>query len=177
MKKLIIFLITAITILSCKKNSALSETEVLTSDNPAIRQVFNESNVALQKNMYRLLSVNEKLEVWDKKFALLLSSNKLNDNQKVFIKGIKNDLSLYFSKNYKISEVDNKNLKDKAVQLFGVNEAFNILANVNEAQPLIIQPPPDCSCSRASDYCDGTSSCSFAHCTDTNGGWWYPMAI
>ncbi len=84
--------------------------------------------------MYRALTPNEKFQLWNYKFATLLASGKLNAMQIHFIQEIKNNLSSDLFTNNSNLKMDAEKIKNEGIQLFGVTEAFKILADINGAK-------------------------------------------
>lgn len=166
----------ALIFVSCKKQNNSAE---IIDQSSAIGQVFSTKNYEAQKNMYKSLSADEKLQIWQLKYNQFLASETLTKEQRslvVKLKGLlKKDVFSTESNEYK-SNIQAKEgvIKNEAIKLFGISGAYNLMANLNNEN---LYPPGqgDCDCSRASDWCASGHSCVREGCRiipDDCGWWW-----
>ena len=172
MRKLRMYAI-ALTVLclSCNKNEEFKENEIQLS-RAAIKMLLKEPDIHAQRNMYNLLSINEKATVWQEKFDSVIAGN-LNQQQYEFVSKvramIRPELFDKSSSAFHLFDQQEKMLHEEAVRIFGKTGAFNLLASVNKNQ----YPPGagDCDCSTKSDWCPSSSiaGCVRLDCKTTTG--------
>ncbi len=170
MEKIIISIAFLTIIFGCQKSNT-NQVFNLKINQGAIQQVLSENDVYLQKSMYRALNENERFEIWNKKFEALLSSGKLNIQQAEFITFLKNTISpSFFKGNTTRRTLDGDFIKNKGIELFGVDEAFKILASLSSPQSDYKQQwNKNCSCSHTSQWC-GNGTCPFDACNESSLG-------
>ena len=165
------YLILSITVFfsSCKKNSEIipgTEEELTT---PAINQILATNNILQQRNMYKLLSPEEKVEIWKIKFSKFMKHPSLNEDQVHFINKISTLLNAdIFSNKSKLNEYE---IKGEAIKLFGVAGSYSLLATLKTVpEPSLVEPGGGtCSCSGASDWCGSRAACYTLGCSYSSG--------
>lgn len=162
----------SITFSSCSKVEISDAKSTLRFDNSALNQVVFEKNSHLQKVMYNSLSASEKLELWSKKFDIILNSRKLSSAQRTFLIEIKGILNTNLFENSNTNKFDDRLIKQKAFELFGVDEAYNILSTLRTetdlGEPQYFQPTTECVCSIESSWC-GNILCGQDICREGSG--------
>ena len=109
--------------------------------------------------------------------------SNLNAEQLYFIddciKFLEEDIySKRHEEKYKIFRLNSENLKDRAIKLFGINTAFELIASLNftplkgenSITPLDYPGERDCKCSIISDWCSGNLDCWMAPSDPTSTG-------
>ncbi|MGC4104543.1 bacteriocin fulvocin C-related protein [Ferruginibacter sp.] len=176
--KLLALFITIVAI-SCKKTATKKEDDQSITNESSISQVLLSENLQEQKNMYKLLTANEKAVIWKRKFEKALTNKELTAEQKAFITKIKEtiDPQLFSQdKTYFIKTLNEKEIKSTAIKLFGISTAHALLCSISNQAVLdasTLNPslaPQKCTCSKSDDWCDGALTCQSAGCTDTSGG-------
>lgn len=174
-------LIALISLFSCSKNKDTFTTKEPSIDYLALKQIFEAKNYEAQKSMYSTLNPNEKNEIWKMKYENLVASTKLSIDQVSFVKELKSLLNTdVFEKTDNLYKTTLKlregEIKENAINLFGISGAYNLLANLTELS--LAEYPPgsgDCDCSRSSDWCPSGHSCVRQGCRVIQGdcGWWW----
>lgn len=154
---------------SCTKHEG-HEKLSLNFKNPAINQVFMQENLQLQKIMYNSLSPNEKVELWSKKLDAVLDLRRFSKVQRKFIMEVKEILNPNLFEYGNINNFDDQIIKQKAFELFGVDESRNILSSlsINNPELNFAQPTADCICSVESSWC-GNIACGYDFCKEGSG--------
>lgn len=180
MKKLTLLFLVGITLFSCKKNDSfqneLQNEGALKFESAALNEVVLAKSTQEQKQMYLALSAKEKLEIWIKKLQELLSSGKLNPEQKIFIENLLAMLTeeLFEPGSEAQAAFNSETIKQQGIELFGFDVAFAILGTLdpNEKKLQIFSgaSAEDCGCSTESDWCSGDSKCSYLSCDGSLAG-------
>ena len=139
---------------------AYGRTEI---DKQAISQILGTTNKENQKTMYRALNHFEKNHIWQQKFDNYRSNMELTQEQDEFIKFVTNQLSpqLFEKGSAAALQLNEKEIREKAINLFGVNEAafiFADLALVSNDDPSSLMAV-GCKCSTRSDWCATYMNC------------------
>lgn len=171
--KLVIPFLTLILASACSKTN-------IRDNSTAVKEVLEAKDQVLQKSMFRLLTIQEKSEVWQSKFMNYLEKNKLNEQQRIFVveisKIIKPELFDYSNHSYRKSTGESS-IRKRTAELFGSEESYNLLATLSilkKTTPDIIGvrtgPFGNCSCSQTSDWCHDVLTCRSFICKTTSGG-------
>ena len=151
---------------SCSKNEEMQTKSVdgVTNINKqAILQILSTPDKESQKTMYRALNNYEKNDIWKQKFDYYLLNKQLALEQNDFIKSIANQLSpqLFVDGSTQSSLLNEKEIKENAIKLFGVNEAALIFADLSLSsnnRTASLQSGA-CKCSTGSDWCATYMTC------------------
>ncbi len=122
--------------------------------------------------MYLSLTAAEKLSYWQKKFDKLIADGKLNENQNIFLSNLKNTLTedLFVLGSATQEQFNDEVVKQNAIELFGVDEAFAIIASVGMPHLELQRWYKDCVCSGRSDWCGSKSACGYGTCNGSSWG-------
>jgi hypothetical protein len=155
MKKLILTLGIVLSLLS----SCTTDDTVTNQENSKITSVLKEKNYDTQKLMYRMLSKEEKQEIWVDKIDVLISDSSLSGQQVSLLNDLKNHLNvtLFDTKSNNderevFKTVYAKDFLNKAKSLFSyeyVSENFFTI-NGNLSLAKLADTKPVCSCNQTS---------------------------
>lgn len=178
MKK-IIFLSICIATFSCSKKDS-----VIPALNEASSQVLKTNDQDLQRSMFRLLTPDEKANIWINKYNEYLKSSKLSDAQAIYIQSLIDIIKpeMYINSDKYFLSINEPLLKEQAIKLFGFKEARSLLTTLSR---WIEDEEVDdgsgggggvsCSCNKKDSWCQTGLSCSTWACTASldGCGWWW----
>ncbi|WP_396167159.1 bacteriocin fulvocin C-related protein [Flavobacterium sp.] len=166
MKKLILTLGIVLSLLS----SCTTDDTVTNQENSKITSVLKEKNYDTQKLMYRMLSKEEKQEIWVDKIDVLISDSSLSGQQVSLLKDLKNHLNvtLFDTKSNNderevFKTIYVKDFLNKAKSLFSEDYVYNNFFTIsgNNSSSKLYDSKPICSCNQGSMWSCGmaTSTC------------------
>lgn len=155
MKKLILTLAIVLSLSS----SCTTEDDTTKQGNSKITSVLKEKNYDTQKIMYRMLSNEEKHQIWEDKLDVLISDSSLNSQQIYLLNDLKNHLNVNLFENKSNNDerevfktIYAKDFLNKAKSLFTyeyVSENFFTI-NGNLSLVKLADTKPVCSCNQTS---------------------------
>lgn len=165
-------------IFSCKKQD-----NVTPALNEASIQVLKTNNQDLQRSMFRLLTPDEKANVWINKYNEYLKISKLSESQAIFIKSLIDIIKpeMYINSEKYFLSINEPLLKEQAIKLFGFKGAKSLLTTLSrwiEDEEVDDETGGGgggvgCSCNKKDDWCS-PMKCSTWECNPTldGCGWW-----
>jgi hypothetical protein len=176
MKKLLIVLpFILFGIIGCNKSGTVDNLNNYENLTNTQQVVLKEPNEDLQRNMFRLLSAEEKSQLFITKYANILKNENLNALQVAFVKKIQAFVSpaMYKSNTKPYVEAD---IKAEALSLFGIKKATRLLASLDTRLDAATMDEfsdvntPNCHCSTGSDWCGSSTFCSTSVDCKSKGG-------
>ena len=175
LKLLVLLLVIAIS--SCNKNQDSTIDQSKNVNQEAISQIQNTSGFDNQKTMYRTLNKYEKSQIWTEKFSNYISKPNLNKGQIEFIKSIMSIIKpeLFEKGSLLVSSLNEREIKAKAIENFGVNEATFLFADIamvntnNESGSFVSEEGSGCKCAQNHDWCGTYTTCQPWICTPQSG--------
>lgn len=188
MKKLILTLGIVLSLFSsCSNDDSLKNEE-----NSRISAVLKEENYDAQKIMYRMLSNEEKLQLWQDKLSTMILNDGLNEKQINLIQDLKAHLNANLfdnsgnnDKREIFKNVYAKDFLNKSQSLFTPKYFTESFYNISNRIAIDDDGPnkPDCTCNqssiwscvglpdcKASDKCDSTTDgCGFLGFSECDG--------
>ena len=188
MKKLILTLGIVLSLFSsCSNDDSLKNEE-----NSRISAVLKEENYDAQKIMYRMLSNEEKLQLWQDKLSTMILNDGLNEKQINLIQDLKAHLNANLfdnsgnnDKREIFKNVYAKDFLKKSQSLFTPKYFTESFYNISNRIAIDDDGPnkPDCTCNqssiwscvglpdcKASDKCDSTpDGCGFLGFSECDG--------
>ena len=188
MKKLILTLGIVLSLFSsCSNDDSLKNEE-----NSRISAVLKEENYDAQKIMYRMLSNEEKLQLWQDKLSTMILNDGLNEKQINLIQDLKAHLNANLfdnsgnnDKREIFKNVYAKDFLKKSQSLFTPKYFTESFYNISNRIAIDDDGPnkPDCTCNqssiwscvglpdcKASDKCDSTTDgCGFLGFSECDG--------
>lgn len=174
MKKLILTLSMSLLLFcSCSDNEAFEKQ----NNESKISAVLKEENYDTQKIMYRMLSNEEKLQLWQDKLSTMIQIDELNEKQIDLIKDLKAHLNAdLFDNNGNndkreiFKNVYAKDFLKKSQSLFTPKYFTENFYNISNRIAIDDDGPnkPDCTCNQSSIWsCVGLPDCKASDKCDT----------